>query len=232
MNQVAPIYERVSKMSRPLPSSISALVVDDNNFDRKRVHRVCDDADLSIKINEVSSVAEMREALDAAKFDLVIVDYHLGEENGLIALEHIQSHPENGDAATIMIAGEGQAEIAVTALKRGCSDYIVKENLNPESLRRAIINALQKSQLVKSLNSEAEMRSIFETMLNGLKRECIQEMRPMLSKMLLKLRQGKSSGHTGGGSIAGAHLDEVEKSCLRLFSFLDDIEKFQPESSK
>ena len=229
MNLVAPIYERISKKSLPLPNIINALMIDDDQFDRNRFRRLCMEVGLTIKITEVATIPEMRESLDDNKYDIVFIDYRLSEGNGLEVLEEIQTHPINCDAATIMIAGEGQAEIAVTALKSGCSDYIVKDNLNPESLRRAIINALQKSSLQSSLNIEANMRTAFETVLSGLKNECIVEMRPMLSRMLMTVRKNMSPNPGGDGSSFRTTMAELEESCLRLFSFLDDIETFQLE---
>ena len=229
MNLVAPIYERISKKSLPLPNIINALMIDDDQFDRNRFRRLCMEVGLTIKISEVATIPEMRESLDDNKYDIVFIDYRLNEGNGLDVLEEIQTHPINCDAATIMIAGEGQAEIAVAALKNGCSDYIVKDNLNSESLRRAIINALQKSSLQSSLNIEANMRTAFETVLSGLKNECIVEMRPMLSRMLMTVRKNMSPNPGGDGSSFRTTMAELEESCLRLFSFLDDIENFQLE---
>jgi len=83
--------------------------------------------------------------LDQNSYDVIFIDYHLTDANGLEILELIQMHPKNGAADTIMVAGEGLAEIAVKALTMGCSDYIVKNSITKESLRRAIINALQKT---------------------------------------------------------------------------------------
>ncbi len=227
MNLVAPIYERISKKSLPLPNIINALVIDDDRFDRNRFRRLSLEVGLTIKITEVATIPEMRESLDDNRYDIVFVDYQLNEGNGLEVLEEIQTHPINCDAATIMIAGEGQAEIAVTALKNGCSDYIVKDNLSPESLHRAIINALQKSSLQSSLNIEANMRTAFETVLSGLKNECIVEMRPMLSRMLMTVRKNMTPNTGNDSSSFRTTMAELEESCLRLFSFLDHIENFK-----
>ena len=229
MNLVAPIYERVSKKSLQLPSIINTLMIDDDQFDRTRFSHICRGTGLTVKIKDTATIDEMRHALDDNKFDIVFIDYRLNDGTGLDVLEEIQTHPINCDAATIMIAGEGQAEIAVTALKKGCSDYIVKDNLNPESLRRAIINALQKSSLQTSLNIEANMRTSFETVLSGLKNECIVEMRPMLSRMLMTVRKNMTAGSGDEISSFQATMRELEDSCLRLFAFLDDIESFKPK---
>ncbi len=227
MNLVAPIYDRISKKSLSIPNIINALMIDDDRFDRNRFRRLSLEVGLTIKLTEVATIPEMRECLDDNLYDIVFIDYRLNEGNGLEVLEEIQTHPINCDSATIMIAGEGQAEIAVTALKNGCSDYIVKDNLTPESLRRAIINALQKSSLQSSLNIEANMRTAFETVLSGLKNECIVEMRPMLSRMLMTVRKNMTPNAGNDSSSFRATMIELEESCLRLFSFLDDIENFK-----
>ena len=80
MNLVAPIYERISKKSLPLPNIIVALVIDDNRFDRKRFRRLSLEIGLTIKITEVATVPEMRESLDDNKYDIVFIDYGLTRE--------------------------------------------------------------------------------------------------------------------------------------------------------
>ena len=49
MNLVAPIYERISKKSLPLPNIINALMIDDDQFDRNRFRRLCMEVGLTIK---------------------------------------------------------------------------------------------------------------------------------------------------------------------------------------
>ena len=46
-----------------------------------------------------------------------------------------------------MMTGNGDEETAVTAMKRGAMDYLVKGNIKPVALQRAIGNAVEKRRL-------------------------------------------------------------------------------------
>lgn len=224
MNKLAPIYERVLEKPPSVPTQIKALVIDDDRFDRDRLRHICDASGLNITLTDSETTDEFVNLLDKHVYDVVFIDYHLTDGDGLDILEIVQMHPENGAAATIMIAGDGQAEIAVKALTLGCSDYIVKDNISNESLRRAVVNALQKTSLRNDLKIEISKRSSFETILTGLKSECISEMCPLLSSMLLKIRQEKSKS----ANLTGQDLAGLEESCMRLFSFLEEIQNYRP----
>ncbi|NOR64108.1 MAG: response regulator [Rhodobacteraceae bacterium] len=224
MNKLAPIYERVLQQDPSIPTSICALVIDDDQIDRERLRRICESADLNIDLTDSATLEELTALLDKNSYDVIFIDYHLTDANGLEILETVLMHPKNGAAATIMIAGDGQAEIAVKALTMGCSDYIIKSNITKDSLRRAVINALQKTALRNDLKIEMGKRASFETILTGFKNECISEMCPMLSGMLFKIRQEKNKG----AQLSGQDLAGLEDSCMRLFSFLEDIRTYRP----
>ena len=73
-----------------------------------------------------------------------MVDYSLGKDDGFHALDMIKQHKKNRDAAKIMISGNTQASIAVSALKRGCSDYVSKKELTAELFQQSVYDALTK----------------------------------------------------------------------------------------
>lgn len=72
----------------------------------------------------------MRAAQDKDTFDLIFLDYHLPDGNGTQVLDAIQLHPRNQHAATIVATGGVEAEIAINAIKNGCSDLLMKADLS------------------------------------------------------------------------------------------------------
>ena len=100
---------------------MNILVLDDSEVDRKRILRLCTDAGLTFVPTEVPSIAEMQQALAAESFDLVLIDHMLVGENGLDAIDVLTDDPDQ-TAVSIMIAGEARIDVAVEAMRRGCSD--------------------------------------------------------------------------------------------------------------
>jgi DNA-binding NarL/FixJ family response regulator len=77
-------------------------------------------------------------ALDC--FDLVLLDNRLGPEDGLEWLRDFTARP--GCPPTVMLAGEGNENVAVRAMKLGAYDYLPKELLTRESLEQIVTQAL------------------------------------------------------------------------------------------
>lgn len=125
-----------------------------------------------------------------------------------------------------MIAETAQHEIAIEALKRGCSDYITKDDLSPASLRRAAINALQKAHLSNDVELHQTGRKDMEAVLRGFSSECADEIKPVLSRMMRQLREFRDAPQQDPETSA-EHYCKIEKSCARLWDFLEDLERYQ-----
>lgn len=128
------------------PKLIRTLLLDDSSFDRARIKRMSGRTDLEVELTEVGDIAGMRAAVDHEQFDLILIDYRLPEGTGLDVLAYLQASPLNSDAAMIMITGEGDMQTAVTAMRRGCHDYLTKDAMTPVQLRAAVKGALQAAQ--------------------------------------------------------------------------------------
>ena len=75
-----------SGQSGPFPT-IRTLVLDDSNFDRKRILRLGDRIDLPLVFEEASSVQGLKHCLDRQIYDLFLIDYSMPEGDGLNALQ-------------------------------------------------------------------------------------------------------------------------------------------------
>lgn len=123
----------------------SALVVDDADFDRKRLIRASEKAGLGLTFREARSLSEMQARLAEGAFDLIFIDFRLPDGDGLDALSAVSADLANRTAATLMIAGQSDLTVAVAALQRGCDDYLDKSGITPDSLRDAVTAALGRA---------------------------------------------------------------------------------------
>lgn len=185
---------------------VRALILDDNRVDRLRIARLCKEADLKIHFDEAATLAEFQEAIATNAYDLFLIDYRLGEGDGLIALDVLSRHSVQSDASVIMIAGDSQIQVAIDALKGGCSDFLLKDHLTPDRLMRTIIAALQPKG-----DGAARRQAVQYVDDHG------ADMRAILSSMLRHVRTLRSGGQ------AGAEMDGLEASCARLWNFLEAL---------
>ena len=88
-----------------------------------------------------------------AEFDLVILDNRLGSEDGLDWLRDFKARP--GCPPTVMLAGQGSENVAVSAMKLGALDYLPKTLLTKESLEQIVTRILPQGSVDATLDMHA-----------------------------------------------------------------------------
>jgi len=130
----------------------SALVVDDDAGIRQSL-RLCLEAD-GARVLGVGAAPAALEALDRARFDVVLLDLWLGKELGLDAIPELLARQP--DVAIVVVTAYATFESAVEAMKRGATDYLPKP-FTPEQVRTTTRRALDGVRLRQRL-ADAEHR--------------------------------------------------------------------------
>jgi len=128
--------------------NINVLLVEDDKFDRRAMARYIQKMELPYTLHIAASTAEAMNALADATFDVVLLDYQLGDGNGLELLAHIKDTP------AIFVTGSGSEEIAVRAMRQGAYDYLIKD---PESNYLTVMPSTIQSVLARK-RSETALR--------------------------------------------------------------------------
>ena len=84
----------------------------------------------------VETSAAMRKALTERQWDIILSDYAMPHFDGLSALRILQT--DGIDIPFIIISGTIGEDVAVTVMKAGAHDYIMKDNL------RRLIPAIER----------------------------------------------------------------------------------------
>jgi diguanylate cyclase (GGDEF)-like protein/PAS domain S-box-containing protein len=104
-----------------IPPLFRILVVDDEAADRAAFEWFVKKASLPYEYRLASSVAEAKRELECRSFDVILTDYTLRDGTGIEVLA------QAGDAAGILVTGNGDETIAVRGMKAGAADYLVKD---------------------------------------------------------------------------------------------------------
>jgi signal transduction histidine kinase len=128
---------------------IRLLIIDDDAVDRETYRRhLAGDPSQQYSIIEAHSAPEASRRLADGVFDCVVLDYRLPGADGLMLLQALHDSEAGLPAApVIMMTGQGSEAVAVAAMKLGIADYLRKDGLTAESLRRAIGNAVDRWRL-------------------------------------------------------------------------------------
>lgn len=100
---------------------VHILLVEDDAVDARAITRALGAKDPAFQIETVASVAHARARLIEQSYDLVILDYELGDGTGLDLL------PAVGETPVIVLTGAGSVRIAARALRMRASDYLIKD---------------------------------------------------------------------------------------------------------
>jgi PAS domain S-box-containing protein len=107
------------------------------------------------------NVNQAREKMTSNQYDIFLVDYRLGSENGLELIKYAQD--QGVITPSILLTGQGDIKVDVDASRYGAADYLVKSELNPSVLERSIRYALGRAAIIRELDEkEKKYRSLFE----------------------------------------------------------------------
>ena len=101
---------------------LRVLYVEDGEVDRLAFERYIRKNNFPYEYTVTSSVAEGRMLLESHRFDVVLLDYMLGDGTGFDLLDAVRS-----GTPVIFVTGSGDEEIAVKAIKSGATDYLAKD---------------------------------------------------------------------------------------------------------
>ena len=128
---------------------IKALIIDDNPSDRALALRELKKLFPQLQYWEISDEKGFAKALGQNEFNLVITDYQLRWTTGLDILRRIKEVIP--DCPVIMFTGTGSEEIAVSAMKAGLDDYVIKSPRHYVRLAAAVRSAWQRFQQQQAL---------------------------------------------------------------------------------
>lgn len=134
---------------------LRVLVTDDDDADRMIILRALDRTGLELEVQEAATGGEALRLMQDKRFDCVFVDYMLPDMNGTELLQTIMA-PDWPMIAAIMLTGAGDENVATQALTSGAQDYLTKSELNVTAIRRALLRAVEKVELLKNLDEQRE----------------------------------------------------------------------------
>nr|WP_043817338.1 hybrid sensor histidine kinase/response regulator [Deinococcus maricopensis] len=147
-------YKALSELS-----VLNVLHLEDNELDHELVRATLEDGTLpwDAQIIRVDDEAGLRDALQTFAPHIVISDYSLPTYDGLSAFELVSaSHPH---LPFIIVTGAMGEEVAVDTLRRGVTDYVLKQRL--ERLVPAVTRALaETAERQRRERAEAEIRAL------------------------------------------------------------------------
>jgi diguanylate cyclase (GGDEF)-like protein len=127
---------------------LSILIIDDNPEDIATYKRLLlESTYYSFLILEAASGVTGLKIFAENDIDCILLDYLLPDTDGLELLERIA--PKN--KPVVFLTGHGNENIAVEAMKKGAMDYLIKNQIDGESLIRSIRYSIKQKKMEQQL---------------------------------------------------------------------------------
>jgi signal transduction histidine kinase len=130
-------------LARGEGNKLRALLVEDNPSDIELVLRELRRGGFEVSSDVAQTEAEFRNLVKMASYQIVLADYNLPQWKGMEALDVLRE--EGFDIPLILVSGAVGDIAAVDCIKRGASDYVLKDRL--ARLPAAVRVALQEKKL-------------------------------------------------------------------------------------
>jgi two-component system, cell cycle sensor histidine kinase and response regulator CckA len=154
---------------------VRVLLIDDDEDDYIITRDLLDDLqiaansgrfhdEMGFELDWVDNYEDGLNAIKLGQHEVYLVDYRLGEVNGLTLLrEGVQLT----NAPFILLTGQGDREIDVEAMRAGAADYLVKGSMDAALLERSIRYAVERK------NAERIRQNLEEQLREAQKMEAI-----------------------------------------------------------
>ncbi len=99
-------------------------------------------------------------AMQRTRYDVCLLDYHLGKRDGLELLR--DAHQGGYPAPMIMLTGHGDRAVDLEAMAAGAADYLYKARTDAALLERSIRYALDRARMTNTLHeNEARIAALY-----------------------------------------------------------------------
>ena len=142
------------------------LVVDDDDVDREHLTRLLKQLAVALQITEASSKQSALKAITRQRFDIVFLDFALGDGDGRDLLPAIREHGDQSCVVVGITAG-GNERIAANAIKSGLHEYLPKGDVDAARLHQTITECMHLAAVQTKLRDaqfQLQRRSMYDAL--------------------------------------------------------------------
>src|SRR5215217_2075677 len=122
----------------------SVLLVEDDRADAVLVEELIADAGGEIHVMWAWSIEAAEQQLADDRPDCVLLDLNLPDASGINALDRIARRDPT--IPIVVLTGHNDEHFGVSAVAAGAQDFLVKGRVEPETLRRALLYAIERKR--------------------------------------------------------------------------------------
>lgn len=149
-------------------AGLRILHLEDDPADRELIRETLGTEGIALELVQVDTKAEFQKQLAQESVALVLSDFALPHFDGLSALELAQKQRPN--LPFIFVSGTMGEEAAIESLRRGATDYVLKQRLSRlgPAVRRALEDVAMRRKRLEAAEAAANRQRFLNAMLESL----------------------------------------------------------------
>jgi DNA-binding NtrC family response regulator len=147
-----------SRVANDRPA-VRVLLIEDDPADAALISNVLSMSKIIFEVAHADTVASALQHLRYEQFDVILSDIRLPDSLGIETLFKVREYAD--EIPIIVLSGLDSEELAITAVREGAQDYLVKGSFNEDLLVRSILYSIERNKLMIHLeNSLREIRTL------------------------------------------------------------------------
>jgi signal transduction histidine kinase len=201
---------------------LRVLVVDDNDDDVWiTTEHLAAGWPTPIRFARARDGAEALAMLSAERFDLCLLDHHLGRESGLDVLRAARARGD--DVPVVMLTASPAHTIDVAASEAGADDYLDKCRVSPEALEHAVRYARVHREHVETLRRQNKALARLDREKNLLLGMAAHDLRNPIGVVRAYAEFLADNGDDMDGDEVRSILRAMEQSCAQMSGLIDEL---------
>ncbi len=131
---------------------IDVLLVEDDPGDRKLIEQALAEPSHffgPFNVETAETLCEAVERLGEGKYDIVLLDLNLPDSSDMRTVESM--HNSNCRVPIIVLTGLPDGKRGLKAIEKGAEDYLIKDRISNDGLKRAICYTIERKQVEKTI---------------------------------------------------------------------------------
>jgi len=143
------------------------LVVEDNPDHSELIKIALNREFKKAQIIQAFKASECLNVIAEVNLDLIILDYSLPDQNGIVVLEKIRKFDDK--LPVLMVTGQGDESIAVKAMKMAATDYIIKSHGYLKTLPVSVFKIIsERKERLRLHETEIYYKDLVENAIDGI----------------------------------------------------------------
>jgi diguanylate cyclase (GGDEF)-like protein/PAS domain S-box-containing protein len=137
----------------------AVLLIEDNPGDARLIREMFNEQNSrSIELTHVECMDDAEKYLAEHEVDIILADLGLPDTQGLESVRRTRAAVPH--VPLVVLSGQDDETIALQALKEGAQDYLIKGQIEPRELLRALRYAVERKIIEETLYTEKEFAQV------------------------------------------------------------------------